>query len=182
MPAPQPSQALKAAPLADLVVLLLKQFKRILDQQGLVLTVPEMEALGTSAENRQAHESVERLKGVLEQLIEESLGVLRAQFQLSFIESLATDMNSIGGWESTAEFLEIANIKANAELRISVGASLLAFFGDKRYADLLLAVIAYDAGAWDVDAMFAKRALSHLCQVDFDNPDWENLIKTHLAS
>jgi hypothetical protein len=90
-------------------------------------------------------------------------------------------MNAIGGWESTADFLELANTKSNAELRISLGASLLAFFGDKRAAEQLFTVIELDAGIEDVDALIAKRALSAYAKIDLDSADWEEKVKAAIA-
>ncbi|MEP7293700.1 MAG: hypothetical protein ABI835_18070, partial [Chloroflexota bacterium] len=81
--------------------------------------------------------------------------VLR-RWNLSFEQSLDTEMTEIPGWESTAEFLEIANEKANAELRISTGVSLVAALGDWRFERELR----FLAGrADDLDGVIAGRVL-----------------------
>jgi hypothetical protein len=89
-------------------------------------------------------------------------------------------MSDISGWQTTAEFLEIANHKNNAELRISAGTSLMVFLGDVRLAAYLFTVIHNDNGLDDVDAMIAKRALSHYTRVAVDAADWEAKVRAAL--
>lgn len=173
MPPPNPTQNLRNAPIQDLVVVLLKQFQRLLKERGVSLTLAQMEAIGqASAGERDYPPQTETARRLLVELIEESLAYLQERFGWSFGASLARDMTSIDDWQTTADFLEIANHKSNAELRISAGASLLVMLGDVSWAHLLLDVIDADAGAQDVDAMFALRALAHVDDGDWDAPDW----------
>ncbi len=173
MPAPNPTEPLRNAPLVDIVLLLLRQFKRLLVQAEIDLTTDDMTAIGQAAAALQPlPEKTNAIKLVMVGLVNDSLDMLQTRFQRSFAASLATDMNTLGGWETTAEFLEIAEVKSNAELRISAGAALLALLGDARFADCLLSVIDHDAGANDADALFARRALAHLTQIPHDTPDW----------
>lgn len=179
---PNPADKLRDAPSSDLIVVLLKQFRRLIEAEGIELRVPTMQALADAAEAHQPlPEPGEAVMQRLHALITESQQVLRDEFGLSFAESLATSMTEIGGWETTAEFIDIANTKTNAELRISAGGSLLAFLGDDRYSGELLAVIAEDAGANDVDATFARRALSHLTGIDPTAERWHEKTRTALA-
>jgi hypothetical protein len=173
MLAPNPTESLKNIPVVDMVVLLLRQFKRLLSQAGVDLTTDEMTAIGQAAAACQAMpEKTAAIKSIMVNLVQESLDVLQKRFQRSFAASLATDMNTLGGWETTAEFLDIAEVKSNAELRISAGAALLALLGEVRFADCLISVLEHDAGADDVDALFARRALAHISQIPADVPDW----------
>lgn len=95
-------------------------------------------------------------------LVAESEAVL-AGYGLSFPASLTVDMASLGGWETTAEFLEIANEKANAELRLSTGAALLVALGgsadEARYRSWLAALA---ADPQDLDGIIARRVLDEL--------------------
>ena len=88
-------------------------------------------------------------------LVAESEGVL-AGWSLTFEQALDTEMGDVPGWESTAEFLEIANEKANAELRISTGSILVAALGDARYAARLRFLASRED---DLDGVIARRVL-----------------------
>jgi basic membrane lipoprotein Med (substrate-binding protein (PBP1-ABC) superfamily) len=81
---------------------------------------------------------------------------------LSFAEALQADMSRIPGWESTAEFLDLAERKANAELRIATGASLLLALGDPSVRAQVQTVIDHAArrGAPDLDSVIAERVLA----------------------
>lgn len=183
MPDLNPTNSLKTAPLVEIIMLLLRQFKRLLAQAEVELTTDDMTAIGQAAAAYQPMPAkVTAIKTVMAQLVDESLDVLQTRFQRSFAESLATDMNTIGGWETTAEFLDIAEAKSNAELRISAGASLLALLGDAQFADCLLRVIEHDAGADDVDAIFARRALAHHTQIPDIMPDWLEQVQAWLQA
>jgi hypothetical protein len=65
-------------------------------------------------------------------------------------------MGDMPGWETTAEFLDIANEKSNAELRISAGSALILVLGDDRYKDYLTFLVENPA-LDDVSAIMAKR-------------------------
>lgn len=183
MPPVNPAEKLLDAPIADLAGLLLKQFTRLLHERGLVLSQVQLNQVSEAAAS---HQRIPALQDTLVQhlraLVEESLAYLRERFGLSFAAALQTDMSQIGGWETTAEFLDIANHKSNAELRISAAASLLALLGDDTYASELFTVVAADGGLMDVDAMIARRALCHLTQVDAAAMNWEAQVRQALDS
>jgi hypothetical protein len=173
-----PSDQLKKLPLATLLADLLKQINKpsLLGARNIRLSHEEINKIAETVEAEKA------LLDAIFDIVQESLDELKTRFGFSYQESLKTqDMNAIGGWESTADFLELANTKSNAELRISLGASLLAFFGDKRAAEQLFTVIELDAGIEDVDALIAKRALSAYAKIDLDSADWEEKVKAAIA-
>jgi hypothetical protein len=174
-----PSEELKKLPQETLLADLLKQVNKpsLLGARGIQLSKEEIDRIAATSK------ADKDLRDALLDIVEESLHELKERFGFSYAESLKTqDMNVIGGWETTAEFLELANHKSNAELRISLGASLLAFFGDKRAAKHLFTLIEIDAGLNDVDALIGKRALSHYAKIELDNPDWEAKVTEALSS
>jgi len=178
MPPVNPSDALLNAPLADLVVLLLKQFKRLLAERGLGLTTAQLDALGQAAAQRQPLPNfAEALPALLAELIAESEATLRQRFGWTFAESLTRDMSAVEGWETTAEFLEIANLKSNHELRISAASSLLALLGDERGRANLWSVLDAEGEVQDVDGAFARRALCHLDGIEPQAADWRSLAR-----
>ena len=167
---PDPLAAYQNAPLGDLLAILLRQFRRPLKGQGVDLTDAEAEALAHElAEQRSLSEKSQAIRTALVDLVAESETVL-SRWNLTFQQSLDTEMKDIPGWESTAEFLEIANEKANAELRISTGASLLAALGDLRSANDLLFLV--ERGEDDLDAVIAKRVLLFASGINGDDPHW----------
>ncbi len=154
------AEQLYNAPLADLIRILLKQFKRLLNQRGVDYTTDEAKGLARAiAEGDAPPEKVVSIRAAMNDIVAESETLLQERWNLSFGQSLDTGMNDIPGWESTAEFLEIANEKSNAELRIAAGAALLVMLGDRSHVETLHTVIEHDAGANDADAVFARRAL-----------------------
>lgn len=169
MPPVNPAQKLQDAPYEDLVVILLKQFQRLLQQRGTTMTLAQMQALGEAAATGEYSPRMEQLRRDIHPhlmtLVHESLHYLYARFGWQYAQSLAHTMTDITEWQTTSDFLEIANHKSNAELRISAGATLLVMLGEMHYAGALLDAIAADegaaSGAYDVDAMFALRALAH---------------------
>lgn len=173
MPPANPAEKLKNAPLADLVGLLLKQFQRLLSDRGLALTTAQIADIGEHVEKRQplSAEFADVVRH-LGDMVTESVDELQTRFGLSFAQSLHTQMDAIGGWETTGEFLELANHKSNAELRISAGSTLLVMLAEADYVPYLLAVIEADDGIMDVDAALAQRALCHLAGVTPHAEDW----------
>ncbi len=161
--------AYRNAPLGDLLAILLRQYRRPLADRGVHLTDAEAEALaGQIAARAVPDEAIQPLRAALVDLVAESEGVL-ARWKLSFRQSLDAQMTDLPGWESTAEFLEIANQKANAELRISTGAALLAALGDTRYAADLLFLVERDPN--DLDAVIARRVLRFASGIESDDLD-----------
>ncbi|GAB5492267.1 MAG: hypothetical protein Phog2KO_24820 [Phototrophicaceae bacterium] len=177
-----PAEQLKTVPLTILVPDLLKQFNKatLLGQRGVRLTKIELDAIGNAlAEGQVLPDNISAINTALSDIIQESVDLLAEKFSLSVEQSLQTStISDVADWETTADFLEIANEKSNAELRISAGISLMVFLGDVSLADYLLTVIRVDAGANDVDAMIAKRALSHYAKIEIDADDWLETVRS----
>jgi len=169
---PTPDDKLGNAPFFDLMRVLLSQFKRLLADNGVTLTADELLAVARAIAGSDDHPKLDDIRRIMKDLVEESLRLLKDRWDLTFSESLRADMDVIGNWETTAEFLEIANEKSNAELRISAGSTLLVAMGDLDYTPYLVDVIVFDDGVMDVDAVFAKRTLTHVSGVDGDADDW----------
>ena len=158
--------AYRAAPLGDLLAILLRQFRRPLAGHGIDLTDAEAEALAHEIVERRAEDAqIQPLRAALTALIDESRSVL-AGWKLTFQQSLDTEIGDIPGWQSTAEFLEIAEAKANAELRISTGAALLVALGDVSAAPDLRFLV--ERGEDDLDAVIARRVLTFAERTDAD--------------
>lgn len=168
-----PAENLLGAPIEDLLIILLRQFKRLLDERRVDLSDSQIKTLARNIADNQPLDTTltEALRGALTDIIAESEGVLR-RWSPSFANSLRTEMETITGWETTAEFLEIANEKSNAELRISAGSALAVALGAQEFAPYLLEVIDYDNGMNDVDAVFARRLLCFAADIDPNAPDW----------
>lgn len=179
-----PTEQIKTVPLTILVPDLLKQFNKptLLGQRGVQVSKSEIDSIGEAlAEGQSLPDNVAEINLALRDIVQESITLLDEKFGLTFEQALQTsNISDVGDWKTTADFLEIANEKSNAELRISAGSSLLAFLGDVNLAEHLLTVIEVDAGANDVDAMIAKRALSHYAGVDIDAEDWLEKIRAEL--
>lgn len=168
-----------------LVVILLRQFKRLLDQRGVELSNSDMERIGQAVSQRAApDEQTRTAAAALLDVIAESEQALAA-WDLTFAQSLRTDMNALGGWETTADFLQLANEKINAEVRISAGSALALLLGEARHASHLLTAIEHDLttrGSLDVDAAIARRALLHAADVAASAPDWLAQVRAWAAS
>lgn len=150
----------------ELALILLRQFKRLLAERGADRTDTELRALAERAAERAVAEADAIVLEALRQIIVESEALL-AGWGLSFEQSLGTGMDDMPGWETTADFLAIANEKINAELRISAGAALLTLLGDARYAAHALAGVRHGLhDAEDVDAVINLRALAFAAGVD----------------
>lgn len=169
---PNPNDKLGNAPFSDLMRVLLSQFKRLLADNGVMLTADETLEVAQAIANRTSHPKLPVIREVMNTLVKDSLDLLENRWGLTFLKSLYAEMDDIDNWDTTAEFLEIANEKSNAELRISAGASLLVAVGDLSFVPYLINVIHYDRGAMDVDAVFAKRALLHISHRNGTSTDW----------
>ncbi len=178
MPLPDPTAAYQNAPLADLLAILLRQYRRPFASRGLEFTDAEAEALARQMLDRQVpQDQAAAIRAALRALIAESQQVL-ARWKLSFEQSLDTEIKDIPGWESTAEFLEIANAKSNAELRISTGAALLVALRDLTYAPELLFLVA--RGDDDLDSVIARRVLLFISGINGADPDWLDRLRQWL--
>lgn len=172
MPPPNPARKLDDAPLPELLVVLLRQFQRLLASRGIPLTSGDMQALAEAIAARGPLPAPAPLvQQALADLVRESLNLLQERWGLDFAGSLAADVATLGGWQTTADFLEVAGEKSNAELRIAAGSCLLVTMDDLRFVPCLLDVIADDPGLEDVDAAFARRALLHASGLDAAAPD-----------
>jgi hypothetical protein len=169
---PTPSDTLGTAPFFDLMRILINQFRGLLANNGVKLTTDDTHALANAIADNTQHDKLADSQAVMQTLVDESLTLIADRWGLSFAECLHADMNSIQAWETTADFLEIANDKSNAELRVSAGSTLLVAMGNYAYVGYLVDVVEHDAGAMDVDAIFAKRTLVHVSGVDGDAEDW----------
>jgi hypothetical protein len=149
------------APLEDLLTVLLRQWKRPLAAHDITFTDAEAAAFALSIINHEDTPALTALRLALIALVSESKAALAA-WGLTFAGSLETEMTAIPGWETTADFLELAEQKANAELRISTGAALLVALGASFYIGDLHAVVAHaeETGEIDLDSAIAKRVLA----------------------
>lgn len=164
-----------------LVTILLRQFKRLLAERGVELSDKDMQEIGVEvAERRTNPARLQPINDALVDIIAESEGVLGA-WKLTFAESLKTEMTDMTNWETTAEFLDVANEKINAEVRISAGSSLMLALGDRRNLAHVIQTIRHDLdthGKLDVDAMLAKRTATFAYQILDDDPDWWQKLQT----
>lgn len=175
---PDRAQTLEQAPLPDLLTILLRQYRRLLAERGLDLTERDLQALAQQmTAGAPLPASTEALRQILVDLVAESEQVL-ARWNLTFAEALRTEMTDLPGWESTSDFLEIANEKGNAELRIASAATLLAALGDLRFADQLLAAIAHDPD--EIETVVARRILSRLSGITGRGADWLRQVQAWL--
>lgn len=132
------------APIDELLSVLLRQLKRPLAAHSVTLTDADAERLAQDCAAGSPL-SLPELVPALVAVVTESEGVL-AKMGLTFIQALDTPMDRVPGWESTAEFLELANEKSNAELRITLGAALALAFGDGRFTPYLQHLASGDYG------------------------------------
>jgi len=149
------AQTFADMPIHDFLAVLLRQLKRPLAAHGLQLTDAEAERLAQNRLNGQPLD-VPNLIPALVEVVTESEGVL-ARMGLTFTQSLDAPMEAVPGWETTAEFLDVANEKSNAELRIVVGAALALAFGEVRFAAYLEHLAAGDYGD---ETVMAQRTLA----------------------
>jgi len=162
-----------------LTLILFRQFKRLLVEHGVNLTDAEMKSIGENIASGTLSPQP-ALIIALNQIITESLTVLGG-WGFSFGQSLATDMTDLTHlWQTTADFLSLANEKGNAEIRISAGSSLLSLLGDFSYVNHLITAIDHDMhtlGTLDVDAMICKRTLCHIAKIAPDDSAWIDKVR-----
>lgn len=163
------AQTFAGAPLEDLLSVLLRQIKRPLGTQGFKLTDADAHQLAQACVQGEIHDRAPDLLSALAGVVQESQAVL-AQWKLTFQQSLDADLSTIGGWQTTAEFLDIANEKSNAELRITLASALgLVFGGGKVYVPDLLFLARSDYGD---ESVIARRILTLAAGVDATANDW----------
>lgn len=177
MPPTDHAHTFANAPIQDLLSVLLRQLKRPLGAQGFKLTDAEANRLANERVVGNIPQRSLELVAALEAIVGESEAVL-AGLGLTFLTALDADMSTIGGWETTAEFLELANEKANAELRITLGAALdMAFVGDEHYAPYLLFLAEGDYGD---ETVIAQRILAFTSGISSDSADWLKRVRSWL--
>ncbi len=158
------AEMLNNAPLDDLLIILLRQYKRLLAERGIELTETAMKHIAQSITQQLTPDSQAiAVRDRLIQIVAESEAVL-ANWNLTFEQSLKTTMTDMPGWESTSDFLEMANEKANAELRIASASALIAALGDLRYRAYLRQAIEHDPE--EIESVVARRIL---LAADLDN-------------
>lgn len=163
---PDRGGAFRSAPLGELLGVLLRQLRRPLGAHGVGLSDAQAAERGeqiAAALEGGSPLNDPALVTALTAIVRESEAVL-ARWNLTFAESLVTSMEAITGWETTAEFLEVANEKANAELRISTSAALLTALGARDFAGYLRHVLAREDD--DLDTLIAARVLSAVDAAD----------------
>ena len=161
---PNRSAAYENAPLDELLSILLRQFRRPLTSRQIEFSDADAARIAKIiVERGELTPQAVAIRGALGELVAESETLL-AGWGLTFEQSVDTPMDRIPGWETTAEFLEIANEKSNAELRISTGSILLAALGDLSRLDHLrfLAEKSRNPGEIDLDNVLARRVLLFL--------------------
>ena len=156
---PSRQSAFETAPMTDLVDILLRQFRRPLANFNIELTAEHIQAIARDvAEKRDLSEKASEVRDGLVRVVQESESLL-ATWNLTFQQSLQTEMGAMPGWETTEEFLALANEKSNAELRIAGGSALVLLLGDDQFTPYLQFLVD-NPTLDDVSAIMAKRVLS----------------------
>ena len=166
----------------ELTLILLRQFKRLLAERGADWTDADLKALAGRAGRRAVNEDDAPVIAALSKIVAESEALL-SEWDLTFEQSIATGMEEMAGWDTTADFLSLANDKINAELRISAGSALLVLLGDTHFAGHALTAVKHGMrDPEDVDAVITLRALAFAAQVDQDAQDRLRRISQWVAS
>jgi hypothetical protein len=171
MTRPDRGNAAVSWPFDQMMTLLLRQVKRPIAAFGIELSDAEADSIARQIANHsRLDDKALAVRAALVKVVGESEALLKNRWELTFEQSVDTNMDSIPGWESTADFLDIANEKINAELRISVGAALVTALGDRRYARHLIFQSGRDEQ--DVDTVIARRVLAFASGLEFGAPEW----------
>ena len=168
----RPAEGLSRAPLGEIIWMLLQHFRAELADAGSALGADEARELAGALAAGQSHAKADAMTQTVADLVDGQLSILDSRWEIDFATCLRADMASIGAWRTTAEFLELANDKAEAETSIALGSALLVAAGRSEYASYLLDVLDYDAGAFDIDGAIARRILLRVSGVDGARPDW----------
>lgn len=175
--------AYASAPIRDVLAVLLRQFRRPLQNIGFDLSFDLIgETAAQIAERTPPSEQSVALRDGLVRVVEESEAWFSAH-HLTFTRSLQTDMGDMPGWETTAEFLDLANAKSNAELRVAGASALVLALGDVRYADHLLFLVAHPE-VDDVNALMAQRILAFVSATEgqVNTEKWLPAVKAWIAA
>lgn len=175
-----PAEGLSRAPLSEIIFILLQHFRDPLADAGLSLGADDARELAVAIAAGQGHAKANSVMQAVAARVDGHVDALQMRWQVDFAASLRADMTAIGPWRSTAEFLELANDKAEAETDIALGSALLVAGGRREYALYLLDAHAHDAGAGDIDAAIARRILLHVSGVDGSRADWQAQLRRWL--
>lgn len=156
---PSRQSAFETAPMIDLIDILLRQFRRPLANFNVELTAEQIQTLAAEIANQRplSDKAIETRDGLIS-VVQESERVLEG-WGLTFQQALQTEMGDMPNWETTEEFLALANEKSNAELRIAGGSALVLLLGDNQFTPYLHFLIDNPA-LDDVSAIMAKRVLA----------------------
>ena len=168
-------------PFSDVLLILLDSLRPALSAQGITLGADDARDLAAALADGRGHGKAAMIEEAVVQVVEARLLLLRDSWRMDFPAALRSDLADIGSWQTTAEFLELANAKAEAETQIALGSALLVALGRHNYAKYLFDMIEYDAGDNDVDTHIAKRALLQVSGVDGATTDWLAQVRRWLA-
>lgn len=157
----------------ELMLMLLRQFRNLLAEHGAEYDDNTLRQLVDDASFLEAERP--QLIGATQAIVAESVAFLQT-WNLTYPQSLKTDMNELGHlWKSTTDFLDVANQKNNAELRINGGSALLGLLGISDNAPHLLMTVEHDLKHYrdfDIDGAIARYVLCQLADVAIDDDDW----------
>ncbi|MCY3778978.1 MAG: hypothetical protein OXG78_01595 [Chloroflexi bacterium] len=164
---PQTSlEKLNSLPFDALLLMLLDYFRPALEWQAVSLSADEARGIAAALAEGRRCRSASPLVAAVAEMVETQLRLLRDRWGLDLAGALRADMSDIGPWTTTAEYIEVANIKTEAETQIVLGAALLAAAGRREYADYLIDAVECADGDSDVDAAIARRVLLELRGID----------------
>lgn len=176
---PDRARTFDNAPMDELLSVLLRQLKRPLTAHGSRLTDAQVDSLAQQRIVSQTIPEMRELVMALGAVVAESHKVLE-KLGFTYQQSIQTGMDGVKGWETTAEFLELANEKSNAELRITLASGLGLVFGQERafVPDLLFLA----RGDYGDETVIARRCLAFAAGVDHHAPDILTQIENWLAT
>lgn len=170
---PTGTSAFETAPMDQVIDAMLRQFKRPLATFDIMLPPSLVKQIAQAvAEREPLPFEAHNVRNGLVRAVIESRSVL-AQWDLNFEQSLRTTMDTMPGWETTVEFLDIANRKSNAELRIATGSALLLALGEQRFIDVLFFLLE-NPKLDEISTIMARRVLAFVSETEanVDDADW----------
>lgn len=179
---PGPTEKLDNLPFVNILLIPLDYFRPALVEQGISLWAGDARQVAEALAAGRRRGKAEQVIAALADIVDAQLALLQDRWGLDLASALRAEMSAIGTWRTTAEYIELANIKAEAESQIVLGAALLVAAGRHEYADCLIDALEYDSGESDVDTAIARRALLHASGVDGGRADWLAQVKRWLAS
>lgn len=160
MPFSNPQSAYETATIKELTDVLLRQLKRpMLNDADLDLSFDVIFKIAEHVDARRPLPTeVNAIQAALVQVIAVSAAWF-AEREMTFKQCLLTDMKDMPGWETTAEFLDLANHKSNHELRTASASATLALLGDYQATPALITLLE-NPQRDDVSAIMARRVLT----------------------